>query len=393
MRNLAIHGTRGVDWTIFENMLYISRTDAFEAFTGYVNGTLAQRLEVSLCEHTIMLQNLHGPDRAFVAAIILESCIQNVLPSDAMRTNFALYCAAKTEALRTGIIPASASLMRSKGVPAATMEHTIYPDAMRKEAHKRNRHRLRLPPNSFSDTEHCTKHKQRQISPAESSIFLVPVGFSVIDAERAVRPAIHPDLRTPEFISYAAITARAMQLNVVDFLEWQNAELIHKGYVLEDKRKELERKKALKAKRIRERDIRDAVCAVFDEEFEQPCELGCGKNITVDSFYVAKICDALCLCCRACSQCHARKGLPISMCVATSRRRRAWKQVAANSVRAHCFVCGPNGGSMHFYLDSWHTGQNRAKGHGRKLHEDNARPLHPQCNYDQGIETFDEHKS
>jgi hypothetical protein len=170
-----------------------------------------------------------------------------------------------------------------------------------------------------------------------------------------------------------------MAMDAVDFLEWQSTEVRRREYALEDDYNEREQKIEIKAGRIRERDIRGAVRVVFEKEFERPCELRCGQDITVDNFYVAKTRDSLSLCCRVCSQSHARNGFSTRARIATLHRRHAWGQVSAPSVRSHCFVCGPDGGSIHFYLDAWHTGHNVAKFQGGALCKDRAEPLYVLC--------------
>ena len=220
--------------------------------------------------------------------------------------------------------------------------------------------------------------KRFRANPSDQSHSLVPSWMSLEKALVHVRMSLPPALQDDDrFVGYAARRAVGMQQTAKQFFAWVDRE--------EERRAE---EKRIKGRRIRERDVRNCVDENFSENFDTPCSYNCGTTISVDRFYVVRDGDMLNTSCSKCYRKELKMGKPGKVRVADRARIKTWLRHNGRHVEGNCFHCGEDGRPIHFYLDSWHAGHDVAASNGGGRDEKNMAPMHPTCNWDQGIRTF-----
>ena len=196
--------------------------------------------------------------------------------------------------------------------------------------------------------------------------------LSLAAAMTLVKPFLPPDLATSErFISFAATRA------------------IHQGIFIAEASADVERERTKTERRhIREPDVRAKVEVVFDEAFDVPCGYACvaHRSARAVHYFVVREGDEFTLCCRSCCLAKRKEG-----CMKSSLAR-CWINRHGRNIRGCCHHCGPaSRTTMHVLLDGWHAGHDEARSKGGSTDEANLAPLHPRCNLDQGVETFEEY--
>ena len=222
-----------------------------------------------------------------------------------------------------------------------------------------------------------------------SATALVKPNLSLAAAMALVKPFLPPDLAASEqFISFAATQAIHQGMDGPAL-----ARFVIAAQAREDARTDAEREKAkAERRRIREPDVRAEVEVVFDEAFDVPCGYACGAQISAVHYFVVREGDEFTLCCRSCRLAKAKEGCGTTKRIMKPSRARCWINRHGRNIRGCCHHCGPaSRTTIHVLLDGWHAGHDEARSKRGSTHEANLAPLHPRCNLDQGVETFEEY--
>jgi hypothetical protein len=216
-----------------------------------------------------------------------------------------------------------------------------------------------------------SSHQRHKSTHDTSDRALVPFGTSLQSALDEVRASLPPSMQDDEkTVEYATRRAIALEQTPAEFYAWVDEEQLH----------------------VKERDVIPLVEEIFASDFNAACGYkDCAATISVDRFYVVREGDLCNACCSRCYRREVRAGKRGAPRVAERVRCRTWKRHSGEQVEGSCYHCGSGGRSMHFYLDSWHAGHDKAAVEGGNRHEDNMAPLHPRCNWDQRTRSFDEY--
>jgi len=243
----------------------------------------------------------------------------------------------------------------------------------------RKRHRP-----SSNDDDDCSSEDDDA-----SATALVKPHLSLAAAMALVKPFLPPDLAASEqFISFAATQAIHQGMDGPAF-----ARFVIAARAREEAKAEREEAKAkAERRRIREPDVRTEVEIVFDEAFDVPCGYACGAQISAVHYFVVREGDEFTLCCRSCCLAKAKEGCGTAKRIMKPSRARCWINRHGRNIRGCCHHCGPaSRTTTHVLLDGWHAGHDEARSKRGSTHEANLAPLHPRCNLDQGVKTFEEY--
>jgi hypothetical protein len=240
---------------------------------------------------------------------------------------------------------------------------------------------------------------------ATASTALVKPNLSLAAAMALVKPFLPPGLAANEqFISFAANQAIYQGMDGPAFArfvivareeaktEREEAKAEREEAKADREEAKAEAKANAERRRIREPDVRAEVEVVFDEAFDVPCGYACGAQISAVHYFVVREGDEFTLCCRSCCLAKAKDGCGTTKRIMKPSRARCWINRHGRNIRGCCHHCGPaSRTTMHMLLDGWHAGHDEAKSKGGSTAEGNLAPLHPRCNHDQGVETFEDY--
>lgn len=270
--------------------------------------------------------------------------------------------------------------------------NTSHQSASRKRYHSES--------DSFDDSSSSDDEENDNCS---TSTALVKPNISLTAAMVMVKPFLPKELATDEhFVSFAATQALYQGLDGRTFASFVLAshEERKRDLAREYKREREERERARDREelerervRIREPDVRAEVEIVFDEAFDVPCGYSCGAQMSAVHYYVVREGDDLTLCRRHCFIEKGKQGFGKTKRIMKPSRAHCWINSNGRQVRGQCHHCGPSSRTtIHLLLDEWHAGHDEAKSKGGSLDASNLAPLHPRCNFDQGVSSFAEYR-
>lgn len=235
-----------------------------------------------------------------------------------------------------------------------------------------------------------TEENEEEPSPSPSTQLIIPRNLNFDEATAQVVKRLPPAMRQdPTVAEYVAYRAMEMEWSAKDFYAWVDSKEAEERRKREDERRAA--KRARRAGKIRECDVRITVAETFEQKFRVPCGKECGSDINLAAYYVVRDGELYTACCLQCYRSHLKAGKPGVRRVMERGRREAWFKHNGRIAEGPCYHCGVRGGLMHFYLDAWQGGHDIPASKGGTREADNMAPMHVRCNLDQGVESFDEY--